>query len=90
MFLAPLNMSEIGKTQDGHWCYGGWFEPALARNPEDSHVFLTQILNPFVSIVLTIIMSLCVRKPTVWVPTWSDSNRAVQSQKMVRGWKFWI
>ena len=28
-------------------------------------------------------MSLCVRKPTIWVPTRSDTNRAVQSQKMV-------
>ena len=34
-------------------------------------------------------LSLCVRKPTIWVPTRSDTNRAVQSQKMVRGWKFW-
>ena len=24
------------------------------------------------------------------VPTRSDTNRPVQSQKMVRGWKFWI
>ena len=30
------------------------------------------------------------RKPTIWVPTRSDTNRAVQSQKMVGGWKFWI
>ena len=35
-------------------------------------------------------MSLCVRKPTIWVPTRSDTNRAVQSQKMVRGLKFCI
>ena len=35
-------------------------------------------------------MSLCVRKATIWVPTRSDTNRAVQSQKMVRGWKLWI
>ena len=35
-------------------------------------------------------LSLCVRKPTIWVPTRSDTNRAVQSQKMARGWKFWI
>ena len=34
--------------------------------------------------------SLCVRKPTIWVPTRSDTNGAVQSHKMVRGWKFWI
>ena len=27
------------------------------------------------------------RKPTIWVPTRSDTNQAVQSQKMVRGWK---
>ena len=32
----------------------------------------------------------CVRKPTMWVPTRSDTNCAVQSQKMFRGWKFWI
>ena len=30
------------------------------------------------------------RKPTSWVPTRSDTNRAVQSQKMVRGWNFWF
>ena len=35
-------------------------------------------------------MSLCMRKPTILVSTRSDTNRAVQSQKMVRGWKFWI
>ena len=35
-------------------------------------------------------LSLCMIKPTIWVPTRSDTNRAVQSQKMVRGWKFWI
>ena len=30
------------------------------------------------------------RTPTIWVPTRSDTNQAVQSQKMVRGWNFWI
>ena len=30
-------------------------------------------------------MSLCVRKPTLWVPTRSDTNRSEQSQKMARG-----
>ena len=34
--------------------------------------------------------SLCVRKTTICVRTRSDTNRSVQSQKMVRGWKFWI
>ena len=29
------------------------------------------------------------RKPTIRVPTRSDTNRAVQAQEMVRGWKFW-
>ena len=28
------------------------------------------------------------RKPTFWFPTRSDTNRAVQSQKMARGLKF--
>ena len=35
-------------------------------------------------------MSLVVRKPKFWFPTWSDTNRAVQSQKMARGLKFRI
>ena len=30
------------------------------------------------------------RKPTVWFPTWSDTNQAVQLQKMARGLKFRI
>ena len=36
------------------------------------------------------VMSLCVRKQTICVPTRSDTNRAVQSQKMARGWTFCI
>ena len=32
-------------------------------------------------------ISMCMRKPTIWVPTRSDTNRAVQSQKMDRGGK---
>ena len=27
---------------------------------------------------------------TMWFPKMSDKNRAVQAQKMARGWKFWI
>ena len=30
------------------------------------------------------------RKPTFWFPTWSDTNQAVQLQKMARDLKFWI
>ena len=33
---------------------------------------------------------LCMRKPAIWVLTRSDTNWAVQSQKMGRGLKFWI
>ena len=29
-------------------------------------------------------------KPTIWFPTWSDTNQAVQLQKMARGYKFRI
>ena len=31
-------------------------------------------------------MSRLVGKPTMWFPNRSDTNEAVQSQKMVRGW----
>ena len=33
-------------------------------------------------------MSLCVTKPTIWVPTMSDTNQPVQSQKIARSLKF--
>ena len=33
-------------------------------------------------------MSLVMRKPTFWFPTLSDTNQAVQLQKMVRSLKF--
>ena len=29
-------------------------------------------------------------KPKFWFPTWSDTNQAVQLQKMTRGLKLWI
>ena len=29
-------------------------------------------------------------KPTIWFPTWSDTNQVVQLQKMARGYKFRI
>ena len=35
-------------------------------------------------------MSLCMTKPTIWVPTRTDTNQPVQSQKQARGLKFWI
>ena len=30
------------------------------------------------------------RKPAMWFPNRSDTNRAVQAKKMARGWKFYI
>ena len=35
-------------------------------------------------------LSRVMRKPTFWFPTWSDTNQAVQLQKMARGLKFRI
>ena len=39
---------------------------------------------------LLLYLSLCMRKSTIWVTTRSDTNRAVQAQKMARSLKFWI
>ena len=36
------------------------------------------------------VISRVLRKPTFWYPSWSDTNQAVQLQKMARGLKFWI
>ena len=35
-------------------------------------------------------LCLCMRKPTIWVPTRSDTNQAIQSQKQARSLKFQI
>ena len=35
-------------------------------------------------------LSRVIRKPTFWFPTWSDTNQAVQLQKVARGLKFRI
>ena len=35
-------------------------------------------------------LSRVIRKQTFWFPTWSDTNQAVQLQKMARGLKFRI
>ena len=35
-------------------------------------------------------MSRDMRKPTFWFPRWSDTNQAVQLQKMARGLEFRI
>ena len=35
-------------------------------------------------------MSRVMRKQTFWFPTWSNTNQAVQLQKMAIGLKFWI
>ena len=36
------------------------------------------------------LMSSAMRKPTFWFLTWSDTNQAVELQKMARGLKFRI
>ena len=40
--------------------------------------------------IKTIDMSRVMRKPSFWFPTWSDTNQAVQLQKMARDLKFQI
>ena len=52
------------------------------------HVVLSASLLVFVCIEQHLSRDL--RKPTFWFPTWSDTNQAVQLQKMAWGLKFWI
>ena len=42
------------------------------------------------SLFCTYYMRLCVSNPTIWVPTRSTTNQAVQSHKKVRSLKFQI
>ena len=49
----------------------------------------SDIYNAQYSAFRVFYMSRRVRKPAIWVPTRSDTNQAVQSQKMARSLKFW-
>ena len=69
----------------------------LSYASEDSEFVEPNILQPlqvslsrFLRVYSNSDLSLCVRKPTIWVPTRSDTCRAVQSQKKVRSLKFRI
>ena len=79
---SPVFVSKlIGKPKDQFSC-------AVAQMfiPSTYYLeFLTQFLFSYQHY-----MSLCMRKPTIWVLTRSDTNRAVQPQKIVRSLKFWI
>ena len=77
-----------------------WFVSDLVINPNCwfSRAQAIVVLDPTPMIytveltaeVLVLHMSLCMRKPTIWVPIRSDTNRTVQSQKKARSLKFWI
>ena len=40
--------------------------------------------------IIIVHLNRIVRKPTMWLPNRSYTKRAVQAQKFVRGWNFWI
>ena len=48
--------------------------------------------KPFSDEILKMVYELScgMRKPMFWFQTWSNTNQAVQLQKMARGLKFWI
>ena len=48
------------------------------------------LANAYTAAVWLRNMSCVTRKPTMWFPNMSGTDRAVQSQKMARDWKFWI
>ena len=62
------------------------FTYAKSRFSHAAHFKLYFTLSCFCQVQL----SLVVRKRSSGLLTWSDTNRAVQQQKMARGLKFWI
>ena len=62
-----------------------WF-PYRSDTTEPRH----EKTNNVVSVQIRHKPSRVMSKPTMWFPYRSNSNRAVQAQKMARGWKFWI
>ena len=73
------------------------YETALHNLGMELHAFLIEIRAVYFILVKSVLykmvlvhlyMSLVVRKPTFWFPTWSDTSQAVQLKKMARGLKF--
>ena len=60
-----------------------YYQCAKAHKKELAKFYIT------IKCIIKLYLSLCMRKPTIWVPTRSDKKRAVQSQKMV-GWRLEI
>ena len=53
----------------------------------ENRILIQPVLGGMASVAY---LSHVMRKPTFWFPTWSDTNKAVQPQKMARGLKFRI
>ena len=71
--------------------------PALTHHLKDGHEQLVLIVSNKLAIAkrrthenCTYVLSMCMRKPTIWVLTRSNTNQPVQSQNIDRGLKFWI
>ena len=69
-----------------------WFSSATDA---DMTFTLARVIGPDGKIIqvfrlssLHVHISRIMRKLTIWFPTRSDTNRAVQAQKMARGWNF--
>ena len=74
-------------------CIGGSLSGWLSLNNQcvQTDTFLLMTGHSVMYKITSVLnLSLCVRKPTIWVLTRSDTNQAVQSQKMARGLKFCI
>ena len=64
--------------------------PALTHHMSFTNELLHDKSNCYCDLKSSAHLSRDVRKPTFWFPTWSDTNQAVQLQKMARGLKFRI
>ena len=68
----------------------GWMYGVVTLTVFLGHVWVKFFTKTKDSLSPDKILNLCVTKPTIWVPTRSDTNWAVQSQKTARSLKFRI
>ena len=79
LFLERI-MSEVLKAHNVSVSIGGHLK----------HMTLFLLLKRKKKLFSFLQMSRVMRKPTFWFSTRSDTNQAVQLQKIARGLKFWI
>ena len=78
------------KKLENNRCTDQPTHPAVQTADSQADLFVCLLKTSFLMLMNQLEMSRVMRKPTFWFLTMSDTNQAVQPQKIARGLKFRI